>query len=261
MSGVAGEIGHLAGIFAEIDQGFASLAMRVDAVFVAVGANHAPFGRGDVAIDGERLGHVVLDDDVVTPERYGLVVDEGAQAEAGELGGASDLGEVEHCRQNIGARVSEFIGEAGDSLARCTDNERDAGRFFVENGFLIKAVGAGAFAVVGGEDDEGIVFEAGGLEGGEDFANLGVDFFDEAVVTPAEGLPHFRAKFSDGELGVGVVAATDAVHGIRLVAWWGEIGWGGWALSDRWGFANGAVVELLTARQFTNVVGIQKTDD
>ena len=96
VSGVAGEVGHLAGVFAEIDQGFASLAVGVDAVFVAVGAYHAAFGRRNVTIHGESLGHVVLDDDDVAPDGDGLVVDEGAQAEASKFGGAGDLGEVKH---------------------------------------------------------------------------------------------------------------------------------------------------------------------
>ena len=133
-------------------------------------------------------------------------------------------------------------------MAGRADDERDAGGFFVEDSFLIKAMGAGAFAVVGGEHHKGVVLEAGGLEGVEDFSDLGVDFFDEAVVAPAEGLPHLRAKFCDGELGVSVVAAADAGHRVGLVARRGEIGGGGRALSDGRGFADRAVVELLPSR-------------
>ena len=74
-------------------------------------------------------------------------------------------------------------------------------------------------------------------------------------------MPHLGAKFGDGELGVGVVAAANAGHGVGLVSRRGEIGGRRWALSDGRGFADGAVVELLPARQFADIMGIKKTDD
>ena len=100
------------------------------------------------------------------------------------------------------------------------------------------------------------------MERVEDFADLGVDLFDEPVVTPAEGLPHLRVEIADRELGIGVIAGADAGHGVGLVAGRREIGRRGREFcGGRRRFADRAVVQFLAAREFADVVRIEKADD
>ena len=146
-------------------------------------------------------------------------------------------------------------------MARGADDKGHARGLLIEDSFLVEAVGAGALAVVGSEDDQRVLLEAGGFERSEDLADLGVDFFDEAIVAPAERLPHLRIEIADGELRVGVIARTDLGHGVGLIARWCQIRRRGREFFGRRRFADGAVVQLLIAREFADVVGIEKTDD
>ena len=44
--GIGGEVDHLAGVFDEVDEGFAILSFAVDDVFEAVSTDHAALGFG-----------------------------------------------------------------------------------------------------------------------------------------------------------------------------------------------------------------------
>jgi len=141
-------------------------------VFVSRGAEHAAFA-GLAAV--EELG-----DDEGAGE---MLSGEGrAEADAALVRRGSDGGKIAEGGENVGeggegAAVDLALIDAGAS-----DDERDLGGFLPEGRLLDPAVRAHAFAMIGGEDDEGVAVQLGVVEGLKDAADFAVDIFDEAVV-------------------------------------------------------------------------------
>src|SRR5688572_6821174 len=106
--------------------------------------------------------------------------------------GWADAGERLDCGGNVN-QLDECVGDArlhGDA-ARWLDDEWHARDAVLERvlGLLDEAVVAGEIAVVGEEEDGGVVVEAGLAEGVEDETELVVDAGAHGVVDGAELVP------------------------------------------------------------------------
>jgi hypothetical protein len=75
--------------------------------------------------------------------------------------GDRDIGTAQHRREEVNSGVDQFVRLAGFDRAFATDDQRHAGGFLVEHRLLIEPVRPGAFAMVAGEDDDGVVLLAG----------------------------------------------------------------------------------------------------
>lgn len=147
-------------------------------VSVLVGADGAAHGPVAAGVLGE--GGVLA-----VPVFLRRILHEGDEGIAFELGGEGELGEL----GEGGVEVDEFgeaVGFRGDDVWSGND-EGDAGAPFEVGHFGPGSVFAEVPAVVGGEDDDGVVGEAFFFEGVEEAAHLGVDVRDAGKVGVAEG--------------------------------------------------------------------------
>lgn len=117
-----------------------------------------------------------------------------------DVGGAGEGGEEVH-------GADEFVaGSCGGDFAWPADDEGDAGAafegapFFAAEGFAVGGF-AGLWAVVGGEDDDGVFFEVEFLEGGEELADTVVHFLDDVAVFSEGGVIFPFGVGFDGEMG------------------------------------------------------------
>lgn len=78
------------------------------------------------------------------------------------------------------------------------DDKRHVNDFFVEAGFLVPVVSTVTIAVVRGEDDVGVFFEAEISEAVEQDADFGIHFFAEAIVEETEASPIVFGVFDGG---------------------------------------------------------------
>ena len=258
---ISGKVPGFAGIGLKIDERLAALSVVIHAILEPLGADHPSLGNR-LKIGGRTaLFHVIFDHDVVSPRFYCLAQRQRAQTSSGELMWHRRACEVKHCRQQINAGVHQLVAGAGFGAARKTDDERHARGFFIEHGLLIESVRPGTFTVIAGEDDYRVVFQSGAAKRGEQSADLRIYFFNQPVVAPAQLPPVVRCEIADGEHRTGLIGLAHDGHRVRLVQLGREVGGHGRAQVRRGRFADGTVGQILSARQFTDVVRIHETDD
>ena len=101
-----------------------------------------------------------------------------------------------------------------------TDDEGDAGAFFEQAALVPEAVLAEMPAVIGGEDDDGVVGQVQALERIEHAAGLGVDVADAGQIA-ADGGAALIGRRGDRVAGNGTVACRQRNVGF-------VVGWLGW---------------------------------
>ena len=151
---------------------------------------------------GEDAGEVVADKVVHLQVGGGQLPKEGALVEARE---AEHRGEEVN---SAGDKVDIALWEPGGG-----DDERYVEGLLVGDCPLLEHVAMGAedVAVVGGEDDDGVVEEAGGLEGEVNVADVLVDDLVEVVVDPA----HLLARVE--EVAVDLGRAVQVLKGVNIL--------------------------------------------
>lgn len=116
------------------------------------------------------------------------------------------------------------LGTGGD------DEEGDAGGLFEEAALVPEVVLAEVPAVIGGEDDDGVVGELEAIEGGENAASLGIDITDAGEIAADGGTSLLRrgsdviagngnAAGGEGNVGFivgGLVRKRDFVEGVEV---------------------------------------------
>ncbi len=118
----------------------------------------------------------------------------------------------EHVKQVDGGAeaCADGVGVAGESAAGIHDDERDVGAFLVDGADLAlnEAVRPTVFAVVGGEDDDGVVDDALRqlVELIEDGADLLIDDLGDLGVAVKPALPVVEGRVADakGEVTVAI---------------------------------------------------------
>lgn len=217
MGGVVDEVGELTGVGFEVVE-FVEFADGVVDEFVALIADHA-------AGIGAAFGAKVLGEG--EGARREGVGGEGGEVLADEGGRRRDAGGGEDGAGGVDGAGSKGIacGAWGEASGPAQE-ERDVGDVLVEaEVFVHEAVAAAEVAVVGGVDDEGAGGESGGVEVGEDAADVVVEFGDDAEVEADDGGPLVPGPVFEAP--DAALAAEDAGFAVEGVGETGPRGDGG----------------------------------
>lgn len=170
-----GEVAGFAGVGFQVEELLGAVAAVVDDVLVRECAQHTALaaGRAELALLGD--GEGAIEGFAGFDGRF-----EGCAAKARGRGNACEVAEGGEDVDEGGERSVVFYRAAGQE--RRGEDKRNADGFLIEGGFLDPAMRAHAFAVVGGEGDEGVGSEAGVIKGTQEAADVLVDVLDEAVV-------------------------------------------------------------------------------
>ena len=145
---------------------------------------------------------------------------------------------------------------AGPPHAGAASQQRNADHLFPQGRLAVPAVGAVAVAVVGGEQDQGVVPPAGVAHRVEQAAHLGVHLLHDAEVLMPEAPPLLRreSRRRVDPRGVGLHEAQDLRAVRRLLEVGRQVG----AFGQRSRLRHRSLWQRLRARQLANVVGIQE---
>lgn len=205
VGGIAPEVAGLMGVGFQIVE-FAPAGGGVGDEFVAR-------GDPDALIEGGIVG-AVLHADAGAGLR-GFAFPDGGLVAAFELGRDGNAGEGEPG----GGKVDEALEGGGlavlRQMARPTDDAGNAEGLLVGVKFFPpETVVAEKFAVVGGEDDEGVLQFAGGFESVEDAADMMVHEADHAVVAGGIFAGLLRSVGQMGGVGGGSGSAVTVAGGV-----------------------------------------------
>ena len=129
----------------------------------------------------------------------------------------------EHVQQVDGGAEAgaDGIGVVGEAAAGVHDDERDVHALLVDGADLAlnEAVRAAVLAVVGGEDDDGVVDDALRqlVELIEDITDLLIDDLSDLGVAVEAALPVVEGRVSDAEASVSVAVGPDPEAALKRV--------------------------------------------
>lgn len=239
MGGVFGEVGFFQGVGLEIEEFFVDGLFPFDGGSEAVGVvgghgggdlveglfcDAGPAVAGvlkvaDVFEAGAAEGFDAGVTEVVGPEVFGegevadlgdLLLEEGLEGFALHGGGDGGSGVVEEGWGDVdGLDEGPFAAWFFDPWIVNDEGNREAG--FVVEGFAAEAVVTEEEAVIGGEDDEGVVSDF-------EFGEFCSDLADEAVDT-GDGLVLADHALAVGFAGVDVVVSALAELGVEEIGW------------------------------------------
>ena len=163
MGGVVGEVLQFTGV------GF---------VVVELGVGAGPFGVA-IAFSAEAVAHEIFGaaglGDGRTVPRDGGIVEEGAEAFSGEIGGSGDAAEIGERGVEIEELDGAAAGDAAFLLRGSGDDQGDPRAVFEEALFHQQAVLAEVVSVIAPENDDGAIGQAEAFDGIEQAADLRVD--------------------------------------------------------------------------------------
>ena len=180
LRGIVDEVVFLKWIFRDVEE-LLEIVLRPEKVFPI--------------LPDKRLGGgneiLILERGVLVEELGAPVVHAVSEVEWGEIaalhrGGSREAGGGENGGGEIHVECESIVGRStfGGRHTRIADDERDADAFLVGIPFVGETMLAVKVAVVGSEDDKGVVVNALAFQLGNDLTANGVHFGGETVVVP-----------------------------------------------------------------------------